>query len=63
LLFGSIEREITDVELLHLRTPSVRNLNNAIAERTVKPRPPEGRAEACHGERGGISGRVNGLEN
>jgi hypothetical protein len=39
LFLGCREREITDVKLLHLRTPSVRNLTT-IAERTERPVPP-----------------------
>jgi hypothetical protein len=41
LLFRCREREITDVKLLHLGTPSARNLNT-IAERTEIPIPPGG---------------------
>jgi hypothetical protein len=41
LLFRCGEREITDVKLLHLGTPSARNLTT-IAERTERPVPPEG---------------------
>jgi len=41
LLFRCREREITDVKLLHLGTPSARNLTT-IAERTDRPVPPGG---------------------
>jgi hypothetical protein len=41
LLFRCREREITDVKLLHLGTPSARNLTT-IAERTEIPIPPGG---------------------
>jgi hypothetical protein len=41
LLFRSREREITDVKLLHLGTPSARNLTT-IAERTEIPVPLKG---------------------
>ena len=41
LLFRCVERKITDVKLLHQRTPSARN-RTAIAERTEKPTPLQG---------------------
>ena len=41
LFFRCREREITDVKLLHLGTPSARNLTT-IAERTDRPVPPGG---------------------
>jgi hypothetical protein len=41
LFFRCRKREITDVKLLHLGTPSVRNLTT-IAERTERPVPPGG---------------------
>src|SRR6266481_5560015 len=44
LLFRCREREITDVKLLHLGTPSARNLNT-IAERTEIPIPPGGQTD------------------
>jgi hypothetical protein len=34
LFFRCIERKIADVKLLHLRTPSARNLKKRVAERT-----------------------------
>jgi hypothetical protein len=53
LLFGCREREITDVKLLHLGTPSARNLTT-IAERTERPVPPGGQT----GGRAARAGRV-----
>jgi hypothetical protein len=52
LLFGCREREITDVKLLHLGTPSARNLTT-IAERTERPVPP-GRQTGGRAVRAGV---------
>jgi hypothetical protein len=64
LLFRGVKREITDVKLLHLRTPSVRNLAT-IAERTEESKPPGGgKPRECHaGGADRFSGPVHGLEN
>jgi hypothetical protein len=51
LFFSCGKGEITDVKLLHLRTPSARNLT-AIAERTEIPVPPEGQTEGNAAGRG-----------
>jgi len=51
LFFGCRKREITDVKLLHLRTPFVRNLTT-IAERTEKPVPPGGQTRGVPRGRG-----------
>jgi hypothetical protein len=53
LLFRCREREITDVKLLHLGTPSARNLNT-IAERTEIPIPPGGQTDG-RAAGGGVS--------
>jgi hypothetical protein len=53
LLFRCREREITDVKLLHLGTPSARNLNT-IAERTEIPIPPGGQTGGSAAD-GGVS--------
>jgi hypothetical protein len=54
LLFRCREREITDVKLLHLGTPSARNLTT-IAERTDRPVPPGGQTGGRALRGGGIS--------
>ncbi len=53
LLFRCREREITDVKLLHLGTPSARNLNT-IAERTEIPIRQVANRQACRAG-GGVS--------
>jgi hypothetical protein len=52
LFFGCREWKITDVKLLHLRTPSARNLTT-IAERTEIPVPPRGQTDG-HAARAGV---------
>ena len=56
LLFRGVKREIADVKLLHLRTPSVRNLAT-IAERTEESKPP-GEANRGSATRAGRTGSV-----
>src|SRR6266404_6834764 len=55
LLFRCREREITDVKLLHLGTPSARNLTT-IAERTEIPIRQVGKPEGVQRGRGWFSG-------
>jgi len=62
LLFRCREREITDVKLLHLGTPSARNLNT-IAERTEIPIRQVGKPEGVPRGRGYFSGPGDTLEN
>jgi hypothetical protein len=62
LLFRCREREITDVKLLHLGTPSARNLNT-IAERTEIPIRQVGKPVGVPRGRGQISGPGDTLEN
>jgi hypothetical protein len=51
LFFRGAERKITDVKLLHLRTPSARNLTT-IAERTEESNAPRQEMQGyCHGRR------------
>jgi hypothetical protein len=62
LLFRCREREITDVKLLHLGTPSARNLTT-IAERTEIPIRQVGKPEGVPRGRGRFSGPGDTLEN
>lgn len=62
LLFRCRKREITDVKLLHLGTPSARNLNT-IAERTEIPIRQVGKPMRMPRVRGRFSGPGDTLEN
>jgi hypothetical protein len=62
LLFRCRKREITDVKLLHLGTPSARNLNT-IAERTEIPIRQVGKPEGVPRGQGRFSGPGDTLEN
>jgi hypothetical protein len=62
LLFRCRKREITDVKLLHLGTPSARNLTT-IAERTEIPIRQVGKPEGVPRGRGCFSGPGDTLEN
>ena len=62
LFFRCREREITDVKLLHLGTPSARNLTT-IAERTEIPIRQVGKPEGVPRGRGYFSGPGDTLEN
>jgi len=62
LFFSRGKREISDIKLLHLRTPSARN-QTAIAERTERPIPPEGKPGGVPRGREWFSGPGDTLEN
>jgi hypothetical protein len=62
LFFRCRKREIADVKLLHLGTPSARNLNT-IAERTEIPIRQVGKPEGVPRGQGRISGPGDTLEN